>query len=133
MLTSAQFRAKAIQYGALEQTAKSPSARREYHGLEEIFSALADNQQWLVENQRKTGGEIGSEVLAEVDLAVDEERMLRSLGVAVILQWSTLPAKLQRELFENASAVDDQWETTQDEGRLARFLYDPKNDKAAVG
>ena len=35
-------------------------------------------------------------------LAEEEERILRCLGAAVIMQWNTLPTKLQKELFDNA-------------------------------
>ena len=31
--------------------------------------------------------------------------MLRYLGAAVIMRWSTLPSKVQRELFDDASAM----------------------------
>jgi hypothetical protein len=31
--------------------------------------------------------------------------MLRYLGAAVIMRWSTLPSKVRRELFDDASAM----------------------------
>ena len=36
-----------------------------------------------------------------------EERILRCLGAAVIMQWNTIPTKLQRELFDTAGSVGD--------------------------
>jgi hypothetical protein len=37
--------------------------------------------------------------------AAAEESMLRYLGVAVIMRWSTLPPKVQREILDDASAM----------------------------
>ena len=51
------------------------------------------------------------------------ELMLRCLGAAVVMQWSTLPTKLQRELFDNASAVGELSETAARRGMIARFLH----------
>jgi hypothetical protein len=39
----------------------------------------------------------------EANLAADEEKILRCLGAAVIMQWNPLPTKLQRELFDKAA------------------------------
>jgi hypothetical protein len=39
---------------------------------------------------------------------VDEhEHVLRCLGAAVMMRWSTLPTKLQRELFDLAGSLED--------------------------
>jgi hypothetical protein len=43
----------------------------------------------------------------EANLAADEERILRFLGAAVVMQWNTLPTKLQRELLDTAASLDD--------------------------
>jgi hypothetical protein len=55
--------------------------------------------------------------------------MLRCLGAAVVMQWSTLPRKLQRELFDNATAVGELSETAARRGMIARFLH-KQNDTA---
>ena len=39
---------------------------------------------------------------ALASLAEEEERILRRLGAAVIMQWNDLPTDIQRELFEHA-------------------------------
>jgi hypothetical protein len=49
--------------------------------------------------------------------------MLRCLGAAVVMQWSTLPTKLKRELFDNATAVGELSETAARRGMIARFLH----------
>ena len=56
-------------------------------------------------------------------IADDEDLMLRCLGAAVVMQWSTLPTKLQRELFDNATAVGELTETAARRGMIARFLH----------
>ena len=45
----------------------------------------------------------------EPDLAlhVAEERMLRCLGSAVIMQWNALPTEIQRKLFQDAASMTD--------------------------
>jgi len=62
-------------------------------------------------------------------LADAEEHMLRCLGAAVIMQWNTIPAKLQRELFDSAGSMGDLPRTAELRGRLARFLHNHKDDQ----
>jgi hypothetical protein len=65
-------------------------------------------------------------------LAEDDERMLRRLGAAVILQWNSLPSEVQRRLFARASTVDiDHYAAPLNE-RIARFLHEHKNDAPAT-
>jgi hypothetical protein len=54
MFTPEQFRTKAAEYSRLVKTANNPNEVREYQKLEMSFSVLADNQQWLMDNQGKT-------------------------------------------------------------------------------
>jgi hypothetical protein len=61
-------------------------------------------------------------------LADEEERILRCLGAALIMQWNTLPTKLQRELFDNAGAMGELLNTSALRGQIARFLHKHKND-----
>lgn len=51
MFTAEQYRAKAIEYAKLLTTAKSADEIREYQGLEQSFNQLADNAQWVADNQ----------------------------------------------------------------------------------
>ncbi len=51
MLTAEHYRAKAIEYANLLKTAKNADETREYQGLERSFNQLADNAQWLTDNQ----------------------------------------------------------------------------------
>ncbi len=54
MFTPEQFRTKAAEYSRLVKTANSPNEVREYQKLERSFAVLADNEQWLMDNQNKT-------------------------------------------------------------------------------
>jgi hypothetical protein len=61
-------------------------------------------------------------------LAKQEEHVLRCLGAALIMQWNTLPKKLQRELFDNASSMGEVEVTEALRNRIARFLHKHKDD-----
>jgi hypothetical protein len=54
MFTSKQYRTKAAEYSQLVKTANSPSELREFQELERSFDVLADNEQWLNDNDDKT-------------------------------------------------------------------------------
>ena len=92
------------------------------------FSSLADNEELLAKKFDKM-----VQVPAEeqpVILAVEEERVLRCLGAAVIMQWNTLPAKLQRELFDTAGSMGELLDTAALRGQIARFLHKHKDDES---
>ena len=48
------------------------------------------------------------------------------------MQWNTLPTKLQRELFDNASSVGELLETGAFKQQMARFLHKHKDDEAGM-
>ena len=58
-----------------------------------------------------------------------KELILRCIGAALIMQWNTLPAKLQRELFDNAGSMGELLNTSALRGQIARFLHKHKNDE----
>jgi hypothetical protein len=126
MFTPKQYRAKEVEYGELAETSASPAERREFQKLKNSFAVLADNEQWLEDNHNKTvhasNGESGGETLA-----AEEEHVLRCFGAALILQWNTLPTKLQRELFDNAGSMGELLNTEELRGQIARFLHKHKN------
>jgi hypothetical protein len=144
MSTSQQLRTKAAEFGELVKTADHPDAIRELRRQERSFSELADNEDWLANNPDKTvhrGDEDDSDdlMLAPMakrggdgpSLAEDEEQVLRRLGAAVLMQWNTLPTKLQKELFDAASQVGDLLQAGVLKGKIARFLHNHKDDDAA--
>jgi hypothetical protein len=70
----------------------------------------------------------GAHQLPLLPLAEDDERMLRRLGAAVILQWNSLPSHVQRQLFARALTVDIEHQAVPLNERIARFLHEHKND-----
>ncbi|MGB8639253.1 MAG: hypothetical protein WCD30_14125, partial [Pseudolabrys sp.] len=61
-----------------------------------------------------------------------EEHILRCLGAAVIMQWNTIPTKLQRELFDTAGSLGDVLKTSELRGQIARFLHDHKDEESST-
>jgi hypothetical protein len=62
-------------------------------------------------------------------LAGEEERILRCLGAALIMQWNELPRGIQRSLFEHAVSLGDPRDTPALKESLARFLHTYKDAK----
>lgn len=146
MFTSRQLRTRAAEFSELIKSAVHPDAVRDLRRQERTFTELADNEDWLANNLDRTvhstdkdGGDDGV-VLAPMAAAgsddgaipaEDEEQVLRCLGAAVIMQWNTLPTKLQKELFDAASSMRDLLHADAAKGQIARFLHNHKDDGAA--
>lgn len=103
-----------------------------FRHLEQSFTVLADNEQWLADKHDKTVRSAKFEKMDGAALAQEEEQILRCLGAALILQWNTLPQKLRRELFDSAGAMGEFLETAELRGKIARFLHKHKKDDGAV-
>ena len=129
MFTPEQFRAKATEYAERNKHSTDASDKRQFQVLEQRFTALANNEQWLADNYDKTLHAPNGQPPADLAMADEEDLMLRCLGAAVVMQWGTLPAKLQRQLFDNATAVGELSETAARRGMIARFLH-KRNDAA---
>lgn len=129
MFTPNQFRAKAAEYTVLASSAESPESAREFQKLEQSFSALADNEQWLSDHYDETVQVPAPTEGEKPGLAAEEEHILRYLGAALIMKWNTLPKKLQRELFDTAGSMGEIIETASLRGQIARFLHKHKDDK----
>jgi len=152
MFTSKQYRAKSSEYGELIKASIDPSQIRKYQNSKDSFNSLADNEEWLADNFDKmlqVSDEVSDEVADEVaddvaddvadekpasraSLAAEEERVLRCLGAAVIMQWNTVPAKLQRELFDTAGSMGELLDTAELRGQIARFLHKHKDDDSGA-
>jgi hypothetical protein len=128
MFKPAQYRAKAVEYGDLANKSSGLEQRRAFRQLEQRFAVLADNEQWLADNYQNTLHAEQERPIGAA-LANEEELVLRCLGAALIMQWNTLPAKLQRELFDNAGSMGELLNTSALRGRVARFLHTHKNDE----
>jgi hypothetical protein len=132
MFTPERYRDKASEYGSLVKIAADPDQKRELREREKSFIALADNEQWLADNHQNTIRGAEHDQDDGVALAQNEEQILRCLGGALIMQWNSLPRKLQRELFDNAGAMGELLETAELRGRIARFLHKHKNGEEAA-
>ncbi len=131
MFTSKQYRAKAAEYIDLAKATYNPAEVLEFEALGRSFTTLADNEQWLADNHDHTVHAGQAESTADTGaMAEEEEHVLRCLGAALIMQWNTLPAKLQRELFDNAGAMGALLDTAALRGQIARFLHRHKDGEA---
>jgi hypothetical protein len=126
MFTYYEYRKKALRYGELAKTAPAAKQESEFRALEERFMRLADNEEWLSRNHGKNVSAADTDQPEVVTLAKQEEHILRCLGAALILQWNTLPKKLQRELFDNAGSMGELMETAKLRANIARFLHKHK-------
>lgn len=138
MFTAEQFRAKAAEYGELLKKTDVPTEIREFQRSIGSFDLLAQNQEWLAANfdkivhsQDELKYDFAEKHAGPQILAATEEHILRSLGAAVIMQWNTIPTKLQRELFDTAGSLGDLLQTAELRGQIARFLHDHKDDATA--
>ena len=130
MFESDKFRSKASECATQADKSADPGEIRDLRQLEQSFLSLARNEDWLADNLDKIvrsqdgrateypGGKINGRSATEI-----EEHILRCLGAAVMLQWGTIPAKLQRELFDTAGSMGALLRTPELRGQIARFLH----------
>jgi hypothetical protein len=127
MSTAQQYREKANEYEGLLGSAHSPGGAIELRELMQSYLAPVENMDSLTANRDKTTWPRTKHRDNHVAPA-DKEKFLRYLGAAVIMRWHTIPTKLQRELFEHASTLDElqlpPWRAA-----LTQFLHDRKDDE----
>lgn len=128
MFTSKDYRARAAEFGELAKTG-DPEKSAEFRKRERSFTTLADNEEWLADNFEKTLHPPEQDGETAGGLAATEEHVLRCLGAAVIMQWNTIPKKLQRELFDSAGSMGDLLDVAKLRGQIARFLHKHKDDE----
>jgi hypothetical protein len=126
MTKSEQYRAKAADYEQLGKQTDAASEILELKVLERSYTMMAENEELLQSNE--TIVQAPPVDRSDDVLATEEERILRYLGAAVIVQWNTIPTKLQRELFDTAGAMGDLLQTDTLRGQIARFLHQHKDD-----
>jgi hypothetical protein len=137
MFTADQYRAKAAESGESLKLTDIPSEVRELKRSQKSFRDLAQNEDWLAGNFDKmirsrdihAQDEVTEKNLDNNSVAEIEEHILRCLGAAVIMQWNTIPTKLQRELFDTAGSLGDVLQTAALRGKIARFLHDHKDEE----
>lgn len=142
MFTAEQFREKAAESAESLKHTDVPSEIRELQRSEESFELLAQNEDWLADNFEKIIKSQDVQPRDEVagkthvdrrTVAEIEEHILRCLGAAVIMQWNTIPTKLQREVFDTAGSLGDVLQTAALRGQIARFLHDHKDEENPAG
>lgn len=132
MFTEKKYRAKSKEYNDLIKGSNDPGQIRKFQNSKDSFSSLADNEEWLSNNFDKMLQVSSEELPGHITLVTEEERVLRCLGAAVIMQWNTVPAKLQRELFDTAGSMGDLLNTAALRGQIARFLHKHKDDDSGA-
>jgi len=96
--------------------------------LQDSLASRADNEQVLADQYVDAVNAGETERLRGAALAAEEERVLRCLGAAVIMQWNSLPTTLQREIFDTAGSVGTLLDTAALRGQIARFLHKHRHD-----
>jgi|SRR5689334_19580904 len=140
MFTAKQYRAKAAEFAESLKHTDVPSEIRELQRSKESFNALAQNEDWLADNFDKIIHSQGiplqddaGKPVARATVGKTEEHILRCLGAAVIMQWNTIPTKLQRELFDTAGSMGDVLKSAELRGQIARFLHKQKGEVSLAG
>jgi hypothetical protein len=131
MFKAEHFRTKQAEIAESMKDTDTPSETRKLEQSMKSFGVLAQNEDWLADNFDKmvhaqdappqdefVGKAIGIEAVAKI-----EEHILRCLGAAVMMHWSAIPTKLQRELFDTAGSMGDVLQTAALRGQVARFLH----------
>ena len=128
MFKSQQYLAQAAEYGERVKGSTDPGEGRKLQELQDRLVSLADNEQGLSDDYDDAVHIVEPDEPCGAALASEEERVLRCLGAAVIMQWNALPTTLQREIFDTAGSVGKLLETAELRGQIARFLHKHKND-----
>lgn len=128
MFKSQQYRAKATEYGELAKSSTGSDESHKFEELQDRLTSLADNEPGPADDFDNVVRVAEQDRSRGVALADEEERVLRCLGAAVIMQWNVLPTALQREMFDTAGSVGRLFETAALRGQIARFLHKHKND-----
>jgi hypothetical protein len=135
MFKAEHFRTKLAESAELIKNTGAPSEIRKLEQSMKSFRHLAQNEEWLANNFDKMihsqdvlskdepEGKLDTKAVAKI-----EEHILRCLGAAVMMHWSTVPAKLQRELFDTAGSLGDVLQTVTLRGQVARFLHSHKDE-----
>jgi hypothetical protein len=123
-----QYRAKAAAYGELARNSPGKADTRKFEQLQDSLASRANNEQILADQYADAVNAGETERLRGAALAAEEERVLRCLGAAVIMQWNSLPTTLQREIFDTAGSVGTLLDTAELRGQIARFLHKHRHD-----
>jgi hypothetical protein len=136
MFKAEHFRTKQAEIAESMKVTDTPSDTRKRGQSMKSFGVLAQNEDWLADNFDKMvhsqdlpsrdlpskGESLGKPIDSEAAAKI-EGHILRCLGAAVMMHWSAIPTKLQRELFDTAGSMGDVLRTGALRGQVARFLH----------
>src|ERR1700730_10402172 len=98
MFPAEQYRVKAAEYAALLRNMScSPNETSEFRNLEQTYTTLAENEEWMAINIDKTVRRRKNPD-NRADLDEDDEQILSGGRTASIMQANDGPAQLRREL-----------------------------------
>jgi hypothetical protein len=140
MFKAESFRTKQAEIAESMKDTDTPSETRKLEQSIKSLGVLAENEDWLADNFDKMihAQDLPSEdepVTKPIDTeaaAKVEEHILRCLGAAVMMHWSAIPTKLQRELFDTAGSMGDVLQTSALRGQVARFLHRHKDEEVSA-
>ena len=127
MFKSQQYRARATEPRELAKSSTSAEESRKFRTWRDRFVLLTDEEEGFTDDCHDPA-HIAEEYRRR-EAAAEEERVLRCLGAALIMQWNALPTMLQREIFDTAGSVGRLVETVALRGQIARLLH--KHNKEA--
>ena len=140
MFTPKQYREKAARFTELARHGNTPNEVREFQTRERSLTMLADNKQWLTDNDDKLANNLDemAPVLnpggaSKETLAAKEGRILQCLGAALIMDWNTLPTGLQSDLFVEAGSKGELLDTAVPRAQIARYLRKHTNGHDEMG
>jgi hypothetical protein len=97
-----QYRAKAAEYAALlGNMSCSPKETSQFRNLEQTYTTLAENEEWMTINIDKTVRRRKT-LDNRTDLDEDDEQVLRCVATASIMQANAGPAQPRQELTGGA-------------------------------
>jgi hypothetical protein len=128
MSKSQKYRAKAAKYGELVSGSTGSDESRKFEERQDRLASLPDDEQEGADSFDNAMHVAEQDRSHGAALADEEERVLRCLGAAIIMQWNALPTTLQRDIFDTAGSVGKLLETAALRGQIARFLHKHKND-----
>ena len=103
MFSAEQYRAKVAEYTALlAGMPRSPNETSEFRNLEQTYTTLADNEEWMAINIGKTVRQRRN-LDNRTGLDDDEARILKCVATAAIMQASAVPTELREELTVEAN------------------------------
>jgi hypothetical protein len=103
MFSAEQYRAKAAEYREmLTNIPRSTNETNEFRNLEQTYTTLAENEEWMAINVDRTIHRRKNRD-SRNDLDEDEEKILRCVATAAVMRQGTVFTELQQGLVDQAN------------------------------